>query len=225
MAYHILPGGTARLLSACLCCLLLVSPVRAEEPPLHVVVEGRVEAPLATVRATLLDLESFGRWFPSTEEWSVLSRQEGTALVYGRLVLPWPVDDRDYVARYTWSDTVDGGLEIRAAGGAAGGPEPRAGVVRVDDMRTNWRIGPDGEGTQVRYEYVGSAGGTLPEWVARIGWEMQTGILLESLEREVESRREGLRVARPSPVGEDAPVRKSRPEVAPEDRSASRPPR
>lgn len=155
-----------------------------------------MDAPAARVRETLLDLAAFGRWFPNTEEWTVLERDESSALVYGRLSLPWPVDDRDYVARYTWS--APGAQPFRLVARAVVGAAPPApeGVVRVEEMTTTWEVAPLGEGSQVRYVYRGSPGGALPDWVARVGWEMQTGILMDALEEELERRRGAARESR-----------------------------
>jgi len=185
--------------------LLLPGAARgAESAPLRVVVEGQIEAPFESVRAALLDLEGFGGWFPSTEEWRVLTRDPDSALVYGRLALPWPIDDRDYVARYSWRDAPDA-FVLEARGVSDAEPRPRAGIVRVESMRTVWRIEPEGSATAVRYVYEGSPGGVLPDWVARIGWEMQTGILMDALGEEVERRGEREQVARPAAAREPDP--------------------
>ncbi|MDG2305571.1 MAG: hypothetical protein P8R42_13200 [Candidatus Binatia bacterium] len=160
----------------------------AEEPPLFVEVIGKIDAPLAAVRKTLLDLDGFGAWFPSTDEWRVLARTQESATVHGRLGLPWPVDDRDYVARYSWADTEDRGFVLEAVAVVDAAPKPADGVVRVEEMHTTWNLEPLGTETAVRYVYAGSLGGRLPDWVARIGWEMQTGILMDALAEEVERR-------------------------------------
>lgn len=163
------------------------SDVRA--PGLEVEVLGEIDAPPAEVRAALLDLDAYGRWFPNTEEWEVLERSNDTALAYGRLSLPWPVDDRDYVVRYAWSDPQAPEFTLRSEVVRGAGPQERDGVVRVEEMTTTWEVAPLGTGTRVRYVYAGSPGGLLPDWVFEIGWEMQTGILMDALADEVERRR------------------------------------
>ncbi len=172
--------------------LVLVGPGWAQPLPvtsLRVEVLGEVDAPITAVREALLDLEGFGRWFPNTEQWQVLERTPGGALVYGRLSLPWPVDDRDYVARYSWTDSEGSHFTLRAEAVVDGTPRADESVVRVEEMKTTWELTPLGTGTRIRYVYQGSPGGFLPDWVARIGWEMQTGILMDALADELERRR------------------------------------
>ena len=157
--------------------------------PLEVEVSGVVEAPLAAVREVLLDLEGFAAWFPALGEWRVLSRDERSARVYGRQQLPWPVADRDYVVRYRWWEAEGGAFVLEAVADPTDAPPPRAGVVRLERVRSEWRLEPDGERTRARYRYRGHPGGSLPEWVARVGWRAHTGRVLEGLADEVARRR------------------------------------
>lgn len=157
---------------------------------LAVEIEATIDAPPLEVRATLLDLDRYGEWFPNTVQWKVLERQPGSLLAYGRLYLPWPVDDRDYVVRYQWSEDQRVPFRLRAVATPAGGPPVSENVVRVEQMTTTWEVAPLGSGTFIRYLYEGSPGGLLPDWVFEIGWEMQTGVLMEALERQIERRRE-----------------------------------
>lgn len=191
--YHIAPRSSSRFLArfglgALVLAFLLGAGAAVAADTITVEVVGEIAGSEAEVRETLLDLDGFGRWFPNTKEWSVLDRTNDGALVHGRLSLPWPLDDRDYVVEYTWSEP-EAPFVLSARASADRGPEPAEGVVRVDTMETTWELVPLGERTGVRYEYVGSAGGFLPDWVFQIGWEMQTGILIDALDEEVERRR------------------------------------
>lgn len=191
--YHTWVRSGSRFLISLVSFGFLAGPGLAEEvraPGLEVEVVGQIEAPMAEVVATLLDLDGFGRWFPNTEEWEVLERTPDSALAYGRLSLPWPVDDRDYVVRYSWSpETEPKPFRLLSEVAPSVGPAVPEGVVRVEEMATEWEIAPLGTGTRVRYVYTGSPGGMLPDWVFEIGWEMQTGILIDALAEEVERRR------------------------------------
>ena len=153
-------------------------------PPIEVGVEGTVEAPFARVRETLLALEAFGRWFPAISEWRVLERQDDSARVYGRQSLPWPVADRDYVVEYRWGDDATG-FWLRAVAQRDAPPVAPSGVVRVERMQTEWRIEAAASGTSVRYRFEGDAGGSLPEWAARVGWRSSTPRVLDGLRHEL----------------------------------------
>lgn len=165
---------------------------RAESAnPLQIEVEvvGLVAAPESEVRAVLLDLEGFGRWFPATAEWRVLGRSaDGVVRVYGRQALPWPVSDRDYVVEYRAGEA-DGGFTLVAVALDTDEPPAPRGVVRVARMRTEWRIRPGSGGTEVSYRYEGDVGGRIPDWAARAGWRSRTPIVIDRLREELSRRR------------------------------------
>ena len=155
---------------------------------MQVEVTGTLAAEPEAVRAVLLDLEGFARWFPALDEWRVLSREPGTALVYGRQALPWPVSDRDYVVRYRWEDRPNGTFRLEAVGRPDEGPAPGPDAVRLQRLRSEWRIGPNvGGGTRASYRYEGESG-PLPSWVSRLAWRSQTRAVLDGLADEVERR-------------------------------------
>jgi len=176
--------------------LLLAAPARAQDPEavpegLRVVIEGRIEAPLDRVRAVLLDLEAFGEWFPSISQWTVLERERGVALVHGSQDMPWPVRDRDYVVRYRWPLESDEPFELEAVAQRGALPAPEKGVVRLENLRTVWRLAAEGSrATRVEYDYAGDPGIPLPAWVASFGWERYTGVLIEALAARVEALHE-----------------------------------
>jgi hypothetical protein len=62
------------------------------------------------------------------------------------------------------------------------------GGRRLEQMRSEWRLAANGRGTSVRYRYEGSAGGSLPRWLAKIGREARTRAVLEGLAGEVRRR-------------------------------------
>jgi hypothetical protein len=186
-------GGVWMLVSLLACGLSLVATAGddgatgAESAELvEVDVEGVVGAPMEVVRAVLLDLEGFPRWYPATGLWQVLERGPASALVYGRQSLPWPIADRDYVVRYSWRSEPEGDFVLVARLVTDMGPEPGGGVVRVPYLLTEWRIRPHREGTAVVYRYRGHPGGSLPVWAMRAGWRSQTGRVIDGLREEVE---------------------------------------
>jgi len=197
------PGSRDRRSAKAVCGLLVVGlltsgvaagPARAADDertalPIEVEVVGDIDAPLLAVRAVLLDLEGFSRWYPATKEFRVLRRPErDMALVYGVQALPWPVGDRDYVVEYRWRDEPDAFVLLAIAQRDAEPPSPE-GVVRVERMRTEWRIeAVPGGGTAVRYRYEGDTGGRLPAWVARLGWRSSTPRVIDGLRDEVARR-------------------------------------
>ncbi len=157
------------------------------EPLLRAEAEGVLEASPERVRAVLLDLEGFGRWFPTLVDWRLLTRADAAARVYGRQAFPWPVNDRDYVARYRWWS--EGEVFVLEAVGERGDPPPPEGVTRLERFRSEWRIEPLGSGrTRARYVAEAPVEGRLSRWIANIAWRSQTRRVIDSLAREVERR-------------------------------------
>ncbi len=152
-------------------------------------VAGSLEAPFQAVRAVLLDLESFERWFPAIDAWRVLGRDEEAVRIYGRQSLPWPVQDRDYVVDYRWWEE-DGAFLLEATAVPDAEPAPPDGVVRVEVMRTEWRIEPDGERTRARYRYQGAMG-ALARWLPKIGLRARSRAVLDGLSEELARRAAG----------------------------------
>jgi hypothetical protein len=151
-------------------------------------VAGIVPAPISEVRATLLDLEAFDGWFPGIGEWRVLFRDDSSARIYGAQLLPWPIDDRDYVVRYRWWTEASGAFHLESRAQRDAELQAVPGRVRIEDMRTEWRLQEGGGETEVVYVYEGRTGIPLPGWVLQLGWKGQTGRLLDALAREVARR-------------------------------------
>jgi len=162
-------------------------------------VSARLDSPFERVRAVLVELERFGEWFPATAEWRVLAGSApGPVRIYGRQDLPWPVRDRDYVADYSWADE-EGSFVLLAVALASTQPAPPPDVVRIERMRTEWRVEAEGSGSRVRYRYRGDPGGRLPSWVAQVGWQSQVGLLIDGLSAQLERRAQESETVRRAP--------------------------
>jgi hypothetical protein len=177
--------------------LALASPAVGEEASLRTEAEELLVVPLEEVRAVLLDLDGFGRWFPTLVEWRVLSRGESEARIYGRQGFPWPADDRDYVARYRWW-TEGEVFRLEAVGEIGAEPAAPPGVERLERFRSEWRVAPDPSGgTRTRYVAEGAVEGRLARWLAQIAWRSQTRRVVDALAGELDRReRERARASR-----------------------------
>lgn len=77
---------------------------------------------------------------------------------------PWPLSDREYVAKYTRTETVDGGLFLEWI--HVDHPKaPAAGSnVRLTEFAGAWTLVPVEKGkTRVEYLWHGEYGGSLPD--------------------------------------------------------------
>ena len=75
---------------------------------------------------------------------------------------PWPLADRDYVAKYTQTDQEDGGMVLEWT--AASHPDAPAtdDRVRLENFQGSWTLTPKGETTEVVYLWHALYGGALP---------------------------------------------------------------
>jgi uncharacterized protein YndB with AHSA1/START domain len=155
---------------------------------LDIEVEGKIAHPLGAVSAVLLDLDGFQRWFPALRDWRVLSRGKEIAVVYGRQELPWPLRDRDYVVEYQWRATLNTEFILKAVARPGADPPPRSGVLRLEEMTTEWRLIARGDETTARYSYRGPVDVPLPDGIVQAVWEAHSAKVIEALADEVARR-------------------------------------
>jgi hypothetical protein len=76
---------------------------------------------------------------------------------------PFPLDDRDYVARFTHR-TEEGGTQVYAWTPVTNAGAPVVdGVVRLTWLDGEWRFTPEGSNTRVTYVWEADPGGNLPD--------------------------------------------------------------
>ena len=75
---------------------------------------------------------------------------------------PWPLADRDYVAKYTQTNSDDGGMVLSWT--AASHPDAPAtdDRVRLADFTGSWTLTPKADSTEVVYLWHALYGGALP---------------------------------------------------------------
>ncbi len=128
----------------------------------------RIRAPLRALVEMLLDVDRYPEWMHDCREARVLERRgiEG-GLTYTVTDAPWPVRDRDVVARWTLTQDAAGGVTIAFVAEPEALP-PRDGHVRVPRTRGLYRLTPGQDGsTEVLYQLHSDSGGLLPGWLAR----------------------------------------------------------
>lgn len=154
----------------------------------HTIVRGTTEldVPAAEVVRVLTALEQFKTWIPSLHTWDVLEKKEGSAFVYARHELPWPMDDRDYRVRYVWKTGAKGEFTLEARSTKSAGPGPIEGVIRLADVRSKWIVKPLGsDRVRVAYMYHGALGGRLPSAVIESTWKREPVVLFAALAKRI----------------------------------------
>lgn len=126
------------------------------------------EAPVGSCISVLKDVEGFTTLFPNciySERISDLGDTVQTQ--YMRLKAPWPVTDRDYAFSYIFrAGNVKNEVKVFAKCVPSAYPHDKS-YIRLDKGDGLWVFTPlQGGGTKLVYEFHGSPGGSVPEWLA-----------------------------------------------------------
>lgn len=145
--------------------------------------EGHLAAPVARVRAVLLDYGSHASYVKGVAESRILARGPGSTLVvYQRLRVPL-LSDRDYTLVVDWGQS-GRTLWTRFGVDNRRGPPARSGLVRLYIHEGGWLLGPSRSGgTDARYLLRLDLGGSIPAWLARSGAGRELPGLFDSIGR------------------------------------------
>lgn len=129
-----------------------------------------VQATLSQFVAVLLDIKAAQEWVYHTKSAALVKQVSPSELYYySEVSLPWPVQNRDFVAHLTVTQhpvtkvvTVDGP--------AVGGMVPvKAGIVRIENSMGKWVLTPLANGyLGVMYTLHVDPGGSLPAWLVNM---------------------------------------------------------
>lgn len=148
--------------------------------------EGVVHAPIDAVSKALKDMRYNASAFSSIVAIDVLD--ESTIRVV--LDYPSPLDDRDYVARYTYTE--EGPVRVYSWVPAVhpGAPEVD-GVVRLPRFEGSWRMEPREGSTWVRYTWQAEIQGSFPSWGYAQAWKKAGLEALKDLARTQKAKLTG----------------------------------
>lgn len=120
-----------------------------------------IDAPLAALRAVVLDFDRYPERFPRIHEVRALAPD----VKYLRLDLPSPLADRDYCARFRFE--VDAAAWFRVSWFAVRheAAPPVEGVVRLNRAAGAWELVAGPTGTRVVYTWEGELEGALEDWM------------------------------------------------------------
>ena len=118
---------------------------------------GLVHAPIDQVSNALQNMRYNAGMFEAVVKIDVISDD----VLHIVLDYPAPLDDRDYVARYTYAQQGDDHVFTWVPDSASQVPVAE-GVVRLPNFAGEWRLTPRGDGTWVRYTWQGEINGSFP---------------------------------------------------------------
>ncbi|PTS98980.1 lipid-binding protein [Pedobacter sp. HMWF019] len=133
-------------------------------------VECEFDARASEIVALLLDVESAPDWIYHTKSCKLVKRVSPSELYYySEVSVPWPVENRDFVAHLTVSQNQHTKV-ITIDGPAVSGHVPiKKGVVRINNSTGKWIIIPESD-HHIRVEYTlhVDPGGALPSWLVNL---------------------------------------------------------
>lgn len=126
-----------------------------------------VKSTVQEVVALLLDVKAAEKWVCHTKVCSLVRKVSPTELYYYTEVsLPWPMENRDFVAHMeVFKDPVTKIVTVNAPA-VPGLVSPKKGKVRINHSYNVWKIIPlDKEHVKLDYTLQVDPGGLLPAWV------------------------------------------------------------
>jgi ribosome-associated toxin RatA of RatAB toxin-antitoxin module len=129
-------------------------------------VECIINASAAQLVALLLDVKAAERWVSHTKSCTLLKRVSDAELYYySEVNLPWPLENRDFVAHVQVSQNPSTKVVTVNAPAIPGMLAARKGIVRVSQSKGLWIITPlDKERVKVSYSLQVDPGGVIPAW-------------------------------------------------------------
>ncbi|MGI5861353.1 MAG: SRPBCC family protein [Myxococcales bacterium] len=158
--------------------------------------QGRIDAPVKDVQATLMDSASFASFMPYVKISKAFeAKPDGSHLAYTRIYPPF-VAPRDYVLDVKLEKSVgaDGSGEFRNRWEAVPGKlKTFKKVVRIDHNSGSWHVKPQPGGASIAtYTFVVDPGSKIPGFVAKKADRKGVLNMWKAVEKEAK-RREAMR--------------------------------
>ena len=133
-------------------------------------VEGELQATLSQMVKVLFDVKSSPEWLYHTKS-AMLVKQVSPSEIYyySEISIPWPVQNRDFVAHLKVHQNVETRV-VTIDGPAVSGFVPvKDGVVRVKSSKGLWVITPlTNNRIKVIYTLQLDPGGNIPAWLVNL---------------------------------------------------------
>lgn len=130
-------------------------------------VDCRVQANTAQVVALLLDIDATVQWVYHTKSCKLIRQVSPSELYYySEVSLPWPLENRDFVARVKVTQNPATKVVTVDAPAVPGWVKQKEGIVRVSHSVGTWILTPlDEKTTKIQYTLQVDPGGVIPAWL------------------------------------------------------------
>lgn len=154
-------------------------------------VECEIQARPSQLVALLLDIDAAPEWVYHTKSAKLVKRVSPSELYYySEVILPWPVQNRDFIAHLTVTQDQESRI-VTVDGPAVSGFVPeKKGIVRIDNSKGKWIIIPAGKDkVRISYTLHVDPGGTLPAWLVNMFAAEGPSHIFEQLKLQVSKQK------------------------------------
>ncbi len=133
-------------------------------------IETRLPGSLSSVIAVLKDVPAYSSWIYNCESAQRLKPPRDQAgLYYCEIDFPWPLSNRDFIARSTIrQDAKSKKVFIEVSGDPDYRPE-NEGLVRIETLQIHYELTPLRSGeVDMIYELKSEPGGSIPAWLVNM---------------------------------------------------------
>ncbi len=133
-------------------------------------VECEIQASASQLVALIMDVNTSTDWVYHTRRCAMIKQVSPSELYYySEVSLPWPAEDRDFVAHLTVTQNPDTKVIVIDGPAVPGLVPEKKGIVRIDHSNGKWTITPCGsDHIKVEYTLHVEPGGSLPSWMVNM---------------------------------------------------------
>lgn len=133
-------------------------------------VECTFNATASQLVAVLLDIKNYTDWVYHTKSATLLKQVSPSELYYyAEINIPWPAEDRDFVAHIMVTQNPETKVVTVDAPGVPGFAAEKSGIFRIHDSKGKWIIAPTGNNQiKVTYFLQVDPGGSAPAWLVNM---------------------------------------------------------
>ncbi|RYU91949.1 lipid-binding protein [Mucilaginibacter terrigena] len=133
-------------------------------------IECNFQSTLTQMVAALLDLKTRTEWIYHTKSIHLVKEVSPTDLYYySEISLPWPAQNRDFVAHLVTKQNEETKVVTMDGPVASGLVPEKDGIVRVKSSLSQWVIVPLNKNeVKVEYTIAAEPGGNIPAWLVNM---------------------------------------------------------
>ena len=120
--------------------------------------------------SVILDVKNAAEWVYHTKSCSLVKQVSPSELYYySEISLPWPAENRDFVAHLTVTQNEETKVTTIDGPSVSGFVPVKDAIVRIDNSKGKWMITPLKNGQiKVEYSLHVDPGGALPAWLVNM---------------------------------------------------------